>query len=253
MKHYHGTPIGGTRMNGESFAAGRFMLVPWKRPEDLEMVSVVSRGFIADNSAYSFWTTGETPNWNDYIKWCGTFCGNPRFDFALIPDVIDGTEKDNAELVSLWDKKAWHPKFIEGCPVWHLHESFERLNMYCERFRRVAIGSSGQFDTPGTNEWIERMDDAFDVICKGNDGYPRAKIHGLRMLASNIVMRYPFASCDSTNAVQNGPRTANRLKVDALWGMCHIARTIEQVQSPCTWNRVRAKQGDLFELTGLVD
>lgn len=253
MKHYHGTPLGGLRMNGESFAPGKFLLVPWKRPEDLEMVSVNCRGFILDNSAFSFWTSGETPDWNEYIKWCSGVCRNPRFDFALIPDVIDGSEKDNADLISLWDKKACYPIHIEGCPVWHLHESLDRLDMYCRRFRRVALGSSGAFSQPGTPDWFDRMDDAFDIICKDSDGYPRAKIHGLRMLASHIVMRYPFASCDSTNVAQNGDRTAKQLKCDKLWGMLHRARMIEQVQSPCTWNRVRAKQGDLFELSGLID
>lgn len=247
MKHYHGTPLGGKRFDGPSFVRNRFVLVPWKRPEDLEMCLCNARGVMVDNSAFSFWSSGETPDWMEYIKWCAKIARHPRFDFALIPDVIDGTEKDNADLISLWDKKAHYPVRIEGCPVWHLHESFKRLEMYRDRFPRVAIGSSGQWVTPGVGDWWERMYDVFDVLCD-EDGFPRTKVHGLRMLSSKIVTTFPFTSCDSTNAAQNGPRTANQINTDDLWGKETIARRIESFQSPARWCRKSAVQDMLFEL-----
>ena len=206
-----------------------------------------ARGVIVDNSAFSFWTNGEQPNWNDYIKWCAGFARHPRFEWALIPDVIDGSEKDNADLISLWDKKAYHPIRIEGCPVWHLHESFARLEMYRDRYPRVAIGSSGQWPTPGVGDWWNRMNDVFDVLCD-EDGFPRTKVHGLRMLNSKIVTTYPFASCDSTNAAQNGPRTADQINTDDLWGKMVNCERIEMFQSPAKWNRKAVEQGFLFEL-----
>lgn len=248
MRHYHGTPIGGTRAAADEFATGRHLLIPWKRPEDLHRAMDFCRGFIVDNSAYSFWTTGEKPNWLDYVKWCKGFARHPRFDFALVPDVIDGSEKENDELLRLWDKHAWHPIKIRGCPVWHLHESLERLDRLCSgRWEHVALGSSGQWPTPGHGGWWDRMDEAFEVICD-KDGFPRAKMHGLRMLRPDIVERYPFASCDSTNAAQNGKRESIKNKVDTLWGKATIARRIELAQSPSRWTRgeVQCK----FELTG---
>jgi len=248
MKHYHGTPLGGKRFDGPSFVRNRFVLVPWKRPEDLEMSLCNARGVMVDNSAFSFWSSGETPDWNEYIKWCAKIARHPRFDFALIPDVIDGTEKDNADLISLWDKKAYHPVYIEGCPVWHLHESFARLEGFRDRYRRVAIGSSGQYSSPGVGDWWDRMNDVFDILCD-EDGFPRTKVHGLRMLASNIVSTYPFASCDSTNAAQNGVRVASQIKADDLWGKQTIAQRIEMIQSPARWDRKATEQGLLFELS----
>ncbi len=247
MRHYHGTPIGGTRASADEFADGRLLLVPWKRPEDLERAQTLSRGFMVDNSAFSFWSTGEKPNWMDYVKWCRTFARHPRFDFALVPDVIDGTEKDNNDLLRIWDKHGWHPVKIAGCPVWHLHESLERLEMLCRHWDRVALGSSGQWPTPGVGSWWDRMNEAFDVICD-DDGFPRAKIHGLRMLRSDIVTRYPFASCDSTNAVQNGTREAKKNHVDTGWGKATIARRMERSQSPSRW--VRGDVQREFELIG---
>ena len=234
MKHYHGTPIGGTRASADEFAERRFLLVPWKRPEDLWRALEFSRGVIVDNSAYTFWRTGEKPHWPDYIKWLAGFCRSPRFDFALIPDVIDGDEKANDALIAMWDRLAWHPVRIRGCPVWHMHESIERLVRLVTDWENVAIGSSGTYRTPGVGRWCDRMDDAFRAIVDG-DGLPKAKIHGLRMLRTDIVERYPFASCDSTNAVQNGAREAEKNGVDTLWGKMTIARRIERAQSPARW------------------
>ena len=247
MHHYHGTPIGGTRASADEFATGRFVLIPWKRPEDLQRAMTLSRGFIVDNSAYSFWRNGHKPNWMEYIDWCRSFARHPRFQFALIPDVIDGTEEENDNLLRLWDRVGWTPIKITGCPVWHLHKSLERLDRLCDRFDHVALGSSGAWSIPGLESWFDRMDDAWDVICD-DDGQPRAKTHGLRMLRSDIVSRYPFASCDSTNAVQNGIREAKKNGVDGGWGKATIARRIEMVQSPSTW--VRGNVQSTFELTG---
>jgi len=247
VRHYHGTPIGGTRASADEFADGRLVLVPWKRTEDLERAQTLSRGFMVDNSAFSFWNTGEKPNWLEYVKWCRCFARHPRFDFAIVPDAVDGSEKDNNDLLRIWDKHGWHPVKIAGCPVWHLHESLDRLKMLCRRWDRVALGSSGQWPNPAVGSWWDRMDEAFDVICD-EDGFPTAKIHGLRMLRSDIVTRYPFASCDSTNAVQNGTREAKKNHVDTGWGKATIARRMERSQSPSRW--VRGAVQKEFELIG---
>lgn len=245
MKHYHGTPIGGKRHQADEFAEHRLLLIPWKRPEDLPRALNLSRGFMLDNSAFSFWTTGEKPNWMAYVAWCRTLARNPRFDFAIVPDVIDGTEQDNNDLLRIWDKHAWHPIKITGCPVWHLHESLDRLAMLVRRWERVAIGSSGEWATPGFGSWWDRMDEAFTVICD-EDGVPKSKIHGLRMLRRDIVERYPFASCDSTNAVQNGAAYGKRHGFNDHWGRMTIARKIESAQSPSRFEKVPEMQGMLF-------
>lgn len=248
MKHYHGTPIGGTRESAEKFVEGRFVLIPWKRPEDLQRAMSFSRGFCVDNSAFTFWSSGEQPKWAEYIKWVRSFARHPRFEFALIPDVIDGDEQQNNELIKLWDKMASYPARISGAPVWHLHESLGRLErLVSGRWPMVALGSSGQWPSPGVGDWWERMDEAFRVICD-SDGYPKCKIHGLRMLRGDIVQRYPFAGCDSTNAVQNGAREAKKNGVDSLWGSLTIARRMELVQSPSRWEPQQVQQR--FELIG---
>jgi hypothetical protein len=244
MRHYHGTPIGGTRAAADEFAERRHILIPWKRPEDLGRAMKLSRGFMVDNSAFTYWSTGESPDWDEYATWCLSFARHPRFDFAIIPDVIDGDEPDNDGLIRMWSEKCCR---VSACPVWHLHESLDRLKRLCQQWERVALGSSGQWPTPGVDSWQNRMDDAFDAICD-EDGFPLARIHGLRMLRGDIVQRYPFASCDSTNAAQNGTREAGKNGVDSLWGKTTIARRMELVQSPSRW--VRGEVQGEFELIG---
>lgn len=251
MKHFHGTPIGGTRVAAGQFARGRFLLIPWKRPEALTIAMELSAGFMVDNSAYSFWKNSEKPQWHEYIKWCKAICRHPRFEFAIIPDVIDGDEQANDELIRLWDKLAWHPVYVRGVPVWHMHEPLSRLSRF-SRYRTIAIGSSGEYATPGVGGWWERMDEAFKVLCD-DDGYPKRRVHGLRMLKRSIVERYPFYSCDSTNAVQNGRREAVKHGINCpAYGQQLLADRIERSMSPSRFVPHHDQKYRLFESTGLA-
>lgn len=252
MRHYHGTPLGGTRDSVAKFCAAqpRHFLVPWKRCEDLPIVSSHCAGFCLDNSAFSAWKAGAPiADWSPYMDWVRSWCQHPSFDFAIIPDVIDGSEKDNDRLIRDWVQwDGWtvndsgsEYEHIAACtvgvPVWHLHESLERLDRLTRGWYRVALGSSGDFATIGTDRWDRRMAEAFGVICD-SDGRPRCKVHGLRMLARDIVEAYPFSSCDSTNVAQNSqlvrrygqycpPTQAQRREV--------LAARIECGMPPAVW------------------
>lgn len=230
MIHYHGTPIGGKAHEAANFMDGRFVLIPWKNKDDLSRAMECSRGFIIDNSAFSFWSTKETPDWRLYANWVNETARHPRFNWAIIPDVIDGSEEENDSLIESW--KSWSS--VEGVPVWHMHENLDRLFRLCCNYDRVAIGSSGQWPTPGVGSWWDRMDEAFDRIVD-EQGYPIAKIHGLRMLRRDIIERYPLASADSTNAAQNGNREGKKIECGTFWGQMTLARRIEQAQSPSKW------------------
>lgn len=243
MRHYHGTPIGGTRVGEVQFARRRFLFVPWKRPESLVTAQAVSCGFACDNSAFSFWTTGERPEWKDYSKWIAEVSQHPKFDFCIVPDVIDGTEDDNRMLLARWWRSLPYRVATLGVPVWHLHESWEWLEHLIRHHAMIALGSSGEYSTPGAGKWWDRMDEAWDVITR--DGMPRVRVHGLRMLRPDIIEAYPFYSCDSTNIVQNASRAAGKLELNPVAAMELEAARIEQYQSPERWER-KAKEMLLF-------
>lgn len=196
MIHYHGTPIGGSRQDTARFLIGRHALVPFPRQEDIGIVADVCQSFVFDNGAFTVWRQGGKLDIDGYTNWCQQWHRHPGFDWALIPDVIEGDEASNDALLRDW------PREIEGVPVWHMHESIDRLVRLGHEWRVVALGSSGQWATPGTAPWWQRMSDAMGALCDEH-GRPPCRLHGLRMLDPKVFGQLPLASADSTNAAVN--------------------------------------------------
>lgn len=200
MIHYHGTPIGGTRVDVARFLTGRHALIPFGRQDDTGAVLDLCQSFILDNGAFSHWKKGAGRiDFDAYYEWAKSLHRHPGFDWCLIPDVIDGTESENQEWAYKWAKIGGR---VKGVPVWHLHESLEYLEWLVNDWEIIAIGSSGQWATPGTKSWWTRIDEAMSVICY-KDGCPKCKLHGLRMLDPAIFTLLPLSSADSTNAAVN--------------------------------------------------
>ena len=207
MIHYHGTPGSGKRIDIPDFLRARHALIPFPRPDDISIAAEVCQSFILDNGAFSAWRAGSpVDDWTDYYSWVGAWKYHPGFDWAIIPDVIDGTEEENDSLLEEW------PHGIHlGVPVWHFDESLERLEYLASRWPRVALGSSGKYAKVGTPEWWVRAREVFSRICN-RDGYPIVKLHGLRMLSSKIITKLPLSSGDSTNAARHPNRVISKLK-----------------------------------------
>jgi len=237
MIHYHGSPCGGQREQAERFMRGRHMLIPFVRPDDIATAADVCQSFCLDNGAFTAWKQGVTIDWNQYYDFVEQWHRHPAFDWAIIPDVIDGDEDANDELIEDW------PSHLGGIPVWHMHESLDRLARLCKEWRRVALGSSGKFAKVGDARWWARMREAMDVACD-SDGRPITRLHGLRMLDPKIFKKLPLASADSTNAVRN----ANLIKRFGIYPspnlstrMITIAERIEAFQSAPIWRRTTQK------------
>jgi hypothetical protein len=242
--HYHGTTIGGQTQDAARFLVGRHALVPFSDPGDLGAVMECCQSFVLDNGAFSEWKRGRPVDFDGYVQWVSKLWTHPGFDWCLIPDVIDGSEQDNQDLLMKWVRIGLKAK---GVPVWHLHESLDWLAYLVDRFEWVALGSSGQWSHPGTRPWWARMDQAMSVCCF-EDGRPKCKLHGLRMLNPEIFSRLPLASADSTNAAVNSgslyrfgqykaPTRGQRAEV--------IAARIEAQNSAHVYE-FGAKQHDLF-------
>lgn len=230
---YHGTPFGGDRAGVTRFLHGRHALIPFPRPEDAETAFEVCQTVCIDNGAFSAWKQCEpVSDWSEYYEFCRAWCRHPAFAWAIIPDVIDGSEADNDALLDEWDNT------IDGVPVWHLHESLDRLDRLCS-WPRVAFGSSGEFAQTGTPKWWSRMILAMDVFCDSS-GRPRARSHGLRMAAQEYTSRFPFSSVDSTNVAQNAsliPRFGS-YPAPTRWQRAEaIAYRMESFETASMWDR----------------
>lgn len=243
MIHYHGTPIGGARQDVARFLVGRHALIPFPRQDDTGAVLEFCQSFVLDNGAFSVWKRGEVLDVPGYTRWTESLHRHPAFDWALIPDDIEGDEADNDALLRDWPAHLRHA----GVPVWHMHESLERLQRLCREWRTVALGSSGQWATPGTAAWWARMSEAMNAICDEH-GRPAARLHGLRMLDPQVFQHLPLASADSTNAAVNCgslDRFGMYLPPTAAQRAAVIAERIESHNSAHAW-APRATQDDLF-------
>lgn len=209
MIHYHGTPLTPDDAAIRALTK-RHALVSFAYPQQESLVASVCRSFILDNGAFSSWRTG-TPitDWTGYYEWAERYLYHPRCDFALIPDVIDGTEYQNDLLIAQWPFRIG-----TGVPIWHMHESLERLDRLVTSWPRVALGSSGTYAVVGTNQWWERIAEAMTVACDVQ-GRPRTKLHGLRMLNPRVFTRLPLTSADSSNVARN-------IGIDKAWSGTYL-------------------------------
>jgi len=226
---YHGLPFSGVMENQLSLQ-GRHACVSHAYAALLPNALEVCQSVILDNGAFTAWKSGTPFDIDGFMSWATSSLRHPGVDWALIPDVIDGNEDDNDALLDLCPvEPAW-------VPVWHLHESLQRLYRLLD-YPRVALGSSGEYAVIGTHAWWARMAQAFDVCCD-LDGYPVTKLHGLRMLDPRITSVFPFASADSTSVGRN-------IGIDVKWSGAYVPRSrrmraailIERVEAHATASR----------------
>lgn len=235
MIHYHGTPIGGSINDAIYALSGRHALVSWYYPAQLHVVMECCASFIIDNGAFSAWRNGESIDPAGYVDWLEreNIHTHPGFQWAVIPDVIDGTEEQNDSWLLDW------PAHIQGVPVFHLHESLERAERLSRDWPVVALGSSGRWADPGTKNWWRRMNELRGAFCDETEiGYvPRCHLHGLRMLDPAIFTCLPLASADSSNAGRNAVRNGTQLdkKFTAGQGALLTAMRVEAHNSVRTW------------------
>lgn len=197
MIHYHGLPITPDTAAEVAVRAGHAM-ISFAHPRQMGLVVAACQSFALDNGAFSAWRQG-TPitDWTGFYAFAEAGKRQPACDFAIVPDVIDGSEADNDALLAEWPLPRWF-----GAPVWHLHESFDRLARLATDWPRVCLGSSGAYAQIGTPRWWRRMHEAMRVICD-DAGRPPCRLHGLRMLDPRVFSRFPFASADSVNIGRN--------------------------------------------------
>jgi hypothetical protein len=202
--HYHGLPINPQTAASAAIAGGH-AFVSFYDTQPLGLAVACCQSFALDNGAFSAWKRGQpVRDWSSFYEWASQGRLIPSCDFAVVPDVIDGTEADNDALLAEWPLPRWF-----GAPVWHMHESLDRLERLAASWPRVCIGSSGEFTTIGSAAWWGQMARAMRVVCD-DDGRPLCRLHGLRMLDPAIFGCLPFSSADSTDIARN-------IGIDQAW------------------------------------
>lgn len=211
MIHYHGLPMTPTADMLRAMRA-RHAIMSFENQQHIEEAAEICQSVILDNGAFTAWRKNAAHDFEGYAEWAQLWLRHPAVEWCLIPDVIDGTEEQNDGLLYEWRlPREW------SVPVFHLHESLERLERLVHDYPRIALGSSGAYATPGTDDWWARMAEMMRVVCDA-DGYPRVKLHGLRMLDSVLFSHIPLSSADSSNVARN-------IGIDVKWEGTYVPRS----------------------------
>ena len=94
MIHYHGTPI--SPRSELMKMSGRHFCVSFAHPQDIEVCLDIGQSVMLDNGAFSAFTKGKELDFKGFCEWCDKYLQHPHW--AVIPDVIDGTESQQPEL-----------------------------------------------------------------------------------------------------------------------------------------------------------
>jgi hypothetical protein len=240
--HYHGGPITPETAALRAWTR-RHAFISYASPSQIRLAASICQSFALDNGAFSAWKAGRPTDWPGYYTWCDEWLRHPACDWAVIPDVIGGSEDENDELISEW------PHGHKGVPVWHLNESPRRLVRLAAEWPRIALGSAAEWDVSKPRKCIERLAQTLPAI-SDSKGRPTVKLHGLRMLNPVVVERVPLASGDSTNIARN-------IGIDSAWRGTYspatkearadvIADRIERAVSPPTLVEYAAADPALF-------
>jgi hypothetical protein len=218
--HYHGTPI--TPRSKLLELAGRHFCVRYGEHRDDAVCHEIGQSVMLDNGAFSLWQQGKPTDWARFAEWARPWL-EYRTTWAVMPDVIDGDEEANEQRVR-WlyanAKDVWE----RSAPVWHMHESLDRLKRLCHGYERVCIGSSGEYATLRTPQWHRRMEQAMNAVC--GSGPAPVWLHMLRGMGM-ADGPYPFASVDSTDVARNHIRPQNNI--------VEMATRWDAKQCPARW------------------
>ncbi|EHE8137644.1 hypothetical protein ACERD8_004883, partial [Salmonella enterica] len=96
MIHYHGGPITPDTCAMKAWK-GRHAFISFAHSGQINLAAEYCQSFALDNGAFTAWkAAGKNKiDWSDYYEFVARWKNHPGFDFAIIPDVIDGGEDEN--------------------------------------------------------------------------------------------------------------------------------------------------------------
>lgn len=240
MIHYHGTPFTPNGDMIKSFTA-KHCMVSFERPDQMQIAAEICQSVVLDNGAFSAWRQQKKYDFSGYVEWASLWVKHPCVDWCIIPDVIDGSESDNDTLMAEWPL----PKHC-SVPVWHMHESLDRLERLLE-YPRIALGSSSEFSAVGSKKWWPRIAEAMRVICDPA-GLPKVKLHGLRMLDPTVFSKLPLSSADSCYIARNSGIDSSWKGPYAMTGRYSRAVVLmERIERHASASRWNAQNSDEFQ------
>jgi hypothetical protein len=165
---------------------------------------------VLDNGAFTHWRQGRGAiDRGAFWAWANAAQGRCSNAVAVIPDVIEGGERENLLEMSwaLRNGLAAHPSRTMG--IWHMDESLDFLRTQCRLLNFVGVGSCARYDVQRKRpEYLARIREASQVIDEIEAEHNRRPwIHLMRGLGVYADVTR-FDSADSTNVAVNHHRYA---------------------------------------------
>lgn len=145
-----------------------------------------------ENASYSYFETeGFKKFLDDYIEYLHE--NKQYLDFYVTVDAI-GANDISAN--KTWEILKYMESFgLNPIPVYHFKEDHKFLKRMIDNYEYIGIGGLGQDITK--EKYIPEADKFFKYVCDDN-GKPRVKVHGFALTSSELILRYPWYSVDSS-------------------------------------------------------
>lgn len=155
-----------------------------------------------DSGAYSAHTKGVHISIDEYAQFINTY-GHHYTVRANLDDIGDDGPKS-------WDNlKALESNGCDVFPVFHAQDKEEYLVKILDGdYEYMALGGLVGTSTKALQQWLDHVWSKFLIK---DDGTPRIRVHGFGMTSYPLIHRYPWASVDSSSAVQK-----------SMYGMCAV-------------------------------
>lgn len=139
------------------------------------------------------WAYADTQDFWDYADRYGQYLqeNQGKFEVAVNLDVIR-----NPELSWRMQQYLEERYKVKILPVYHQGSDPKWLKLYMDRYDYIGIGGLGQFVS--RTQWVQYGDRTFGLLCD-KAGRPIWKTHGFALTSVDLMLRYPWYSCDSTS------------------------------------------------------
>lgn len=165
------------------------------------------RSLFVDSGAFSAYTQGVTVNLNEYAEWC--LAHDDLYDVAINLDVLfdpDRSERNYQALAA---------QGVRVLPVFHAGSPWSVLRGLCADHDFVCLGGVANSSSArdAMRSWMDRC---FSIGHEYGTSF-----HGLGVTAWWALLRYPWASVDSTSwlngVVYGAPRLFDALRPHRGW------------------------------------
>jgi len=227
----HGTPITPKRLLPQ--LKSKSFCVSYMHPEQLaECIELVGDNeiLILDNGAFTAWKKGITLDaawWDGFYAWANDAMDKCPNAVCVIPDVINGDEASNLQLIAdaIKGGKIKYPE--RAMAIWHMNESFDQLEKLFRIFNFVGFGSCGEVDIaknkPGS-AYMQKIKQAWAFMdyWQKKYGIDKPWIHMMRGLG--VLHKIGFDSADSCNIAMNHWRNKNNV-------VHHVAQFADRLEA----------------------